>query len=385
MEKIIIKAKQLCLLLLMIIPLSCSKESLAGLIVSDDTTLDVSTILGISPSADNLTENDAKVVATLYMKSSRTKSVDLEAVTDVITIVDCNDLPAIYAVNYEDGYVLVSVSKSTCPILAVAEHGKYVPDSGTGRDVIINELVESVEYSRLEPAVYKSCWRPYEMPEFVKNPETKSIVNDDYYDLLETYLADWQREGRKIYYLRRQPDEMPDDIYELFCNMARDDMGEVKGYPYIDCAIITEKFFEYRDKTGPFMTTSWNQTYPFNSHLDLWYEPLGCVTIATGQIMKYHRWPAKYNWTLMPDGTSNDTLSAFLKELHDELGVENGYASITDAARVFNSYAYNCRRIVHSVSEVDKSIAMQLPVYMRGEDAKKQEGHAWVCDGKLTI
>ena len=33
------------------------------------------------------------------------------------------------------------------------------------------------------------------MPEFVKNPETKSIVNDDYYDLLETYLADWQREG----------------------------------------------------------------------------------------------------------------------------------------------------------------------------------------------
>lgn len=51
------------------------------------------------------------------------------------------------------------------------------------------------------------------MPEFVKNPETKSIVNDDYYDLLETYLADWQREGRKIYYLRRQPDEMPDDIY----------------------------------------------------------------------------------------------------------------------------------------------------------------------------
>ncbi len=149
MEKFIIKAKQLCLLLLMIIPLSCSKESLAGLIVSDDTTLDVSTILGISPSADNLTENDAKVVATLYMKSSRTKSVDLEAVTDVITIVDCNDLPAIYAVNYEDGYVLVSASKSTCPILAVAEHGKYVPDSGTGRDVIINELVESVEYSRL--------------------------------------------------------------------------------------------------------------------------------------------------------------------------------------------------------------------------------------------
>ncbi|MDE5955764.1 MAG: hypothetical protein K2G80_04640, partial [Bacteroidales bacterium] len=67
----------------------------------------------ISADIVDLTENDAVVVANLFSKSmAETKSFgDTLPVKDVVTIKGNDGEPVIYAVNYLDGYILVSATK----------------------------------------------------------------------------------------------------------------------------------------------------------------------------------------------------------------------------------------------------------------------------------
>ncbi|MDE5956106.1 MAG: C10 family peptidase, partial [Bacteroidales bacterium] len=110
------------------------------------------------------------------------------------------------------------------------------------------------------------------------------------------------------------------------------------------------------------------------------------VTIATGQIMRFHEYPTSYASNLMPNTTSNTTLSNFLKILHDDLKVSDaGGAYISDAERVFKRYGYNRKKVDHSVFEVDVSLTKKNPVYMRGTHQETNEGHAWVCDGSKSL
>ena len=343
----------------------------------------------ISADIVDLTENDAVVVANLFSKSmAETKSFgDTLPVKDVVTIKGNDGEPVIYAVNYLDGYILVSATKKYHPILAEVEHGSFSLSSGTGQDILLRDYINDIEYAKknINSDLEKNAWRIYEEPVKLNAVKTK-VAKDDYYDMLDPYLLEWYRDGRKVYYMRNKPENMPEDLYELFCTIARDDMPEIPGYSYLDCAIITEKEYEYRSNYGPFLQTQWGQKSPFNSSLGNVDQPLGCVTIATGQIMRFHEYPTSYAWNLMPNTTSNTTLSNFLKILHDDLKVSDaGGAYISDAERVFKRYGYNRKKVDHSVFEVDVSLTKKNPVYMRGTHQETNEGHAWVCDGSKSL
>ena len=63
--------------------------------------------------------------------------------------------------------------------------------------------------------------------------------------------------------------------------------------------------------TGAFVPTKWGQGNPYNN---LKAKPresqnflIGCYTIAIGQIMAYHKYPATYNWDLL---TATETIPA---------------------------------------------------------------------------
>lgn len=343
----------------------------------------------ISADIVDLTENDAVAVANIFSKSmAETKSsYGTLPVKDVVTIKGGDGEPVIYAVNYLDGYILVSATKKYHPILAEVEHGSFSLNAGTGQDVLLRDYINDIECAKknINSELEKKAWCIYEEPVRLNSVKTK-VAKDDYYDMLDPYLLEWYRDGRKVYYMRNKPENMPEDLYELFCTIARDDMPEIPGYSYLDCAIITEKEYDYRSNYGPFLQTQWGQRSPFNSSLGNVDQPLGCVTIATGQIMRFHEYPTSYAWNSMPSTTSNTTLSNFLKKLHDDLKVSDaGGASISDAERVFKRYGYNCKKINHKVSEVNGSLIKKNPVYMRGIHQETNEGHAWVCDGSKSF
>lgn len=330
-----------------------------------------------------LSESDAIKLAGLFSETARTKSV-VRPVKEVIPIIDNCGKTVMYAVNYNDGYTIVSATRKYHPVLADVEHGTFSFENQTGAQILINEMIEDIEKIDLgkSEAVSTSEWERYLEDETYEIPKTK-MPNDDYFDVLDRYLEIWSETGERMYYLRNKPEDMPEEMYQSFCSMAETDMGELDGYPYMECAIITEKHnYQYENK-GPLLATHWNQ--------DSRYSPqygtnLGCVTIAVGQIMKYYEYPQYFNWSQMPDTVlsgGNSVLTSFLELLHDDLNVNNsGGAYDSRALKVLKNYGYNCQKVSHTKSYPYSLLKDGHPVYMSGMKADDiTKGHAWVCDG----
>lgn len=363
--------------------ISCHKEvGVADLSSVENVTVEQRKI---SSDITSLSETDAIIVAEVFANSDvATRSFGNKQIKEVVTITDNEGDPAIYAVNFDDGYVLVSASKNYYPILAEVDHGFFTISSGTGQDILVDEMLKDIEYLKDNPdqSVGRQLWIPYEN----QHTLARTRANGDYYDLLEdVYLDDWYADGRNVYYLYDKPDNMPDDIYDYFCELASDGMPEVDGYPYMQCAIITEKYTEIMQQVNPLLNTEWGQSYPFNSS-DPSGRPLGCLTIAVAQILRYHEYPTNIMWNNMPNSTSNSTLSNFLYNLRADLSIGNdGLGYLSEGESYFRQNGYTCTKITHSMSQVSSSLLRSNPVFMYGFDASRDVGHFWVCDGYKYI
>lgn len=202
----------------------------------------------------------------------------------------------------------------------------------------------------------------------------------------DEWFQKWYDEGADTYFLYKRPENLPEDIYQRFCETAEgDDAWDDTPYNCMESGIITVKYHESGTKKGPFLTTKWRQYAPYNSQIG-GEKPLGYVTIAVGQLMRYYQHPAYFNWSDMPDKTSNSTLSSFLAQLHGELRVsDSGSSNIDHAKRVLESYGYSCSKRSHNASTVYTMLNSNLPVYTDGQDRARDKGHAWVIDGSNSI
>lgn len=333
-----------------------------------------------------LSEEDARIVANLFAGNNLlTKSCHEKRIKEVVPVYGEDQHILMYAVNYTDGYILVSATTNYYPILAVVEHGSFaiLPDSG--QECIIDELKTAVSLSNENPVqdAYHA-WREYISSPTFETTETK--VGSDYYTLLNNYLGGWLENGGAVYYLKSKPEGLPEEIYERFCENAHEDTPS--DYPYMDCAIITEKHVYSTTTYGPFLQTSWDQDGNGNGGgMDYnFYVPnnraLGCVTVAVGQIMRYFEYPLTYNWSIMPNNTSNAELSSFLAALRTDLCVDDdGGTYDSNAKNTFRNYGYSSSLNDHSATNVCASLHQKRPVYLSGDDLNHDVGHAWVCDG----
>lgn len=340
----------------------------------------------ISSEISTLQADDAaKVALNFYNGQVKTKVSGAE-VKSVVPIYGVSEEIVLYAVNLTDGYVLVSSSKDTYPIYGYAEQGEFKgEDTGTGMDVLLSEY----KLDRIpsdSSLTFRDLWRRYEQIPSLPRITTRSDISDDYYDILYQYLDDWYNEGYSVNYLHNQPEGMPDDLYESFCQDAEWEMGDMPGYPYMECAIITYKTTSTRYEVYPMLSTKWNQDTPFND-ADPLGRYLGCTTVAAGQIMRYHQYPLKYpdtvisiDWNLMPNNTSNKTLSEFLFQFRSDIGVDNkGNATLSKLDNAIRHYGYSTDVIRHNSEKVCSELNQGWPVCMTG--LKSNGGHAWVCDG----
>ena len=337
----------------------------------------------------DLSEDDVRTVANLFIGSYyQTRSDNVKEIKSILPVYGEEGI-LMYAVNFHDGYILISATTNYYPILAIVEHGSFSIKPYSGQETIINELKTAVSQSKQTPIQdAKNAWRCFMESSSVQIPNTR--VGADYYMLLDGYLMDWHEDDRTVYFLNDQPDNMPDDMYEYFCESASIDMP--MDYPYMDCAIITEKYCTSLTTHGPFLQTLWHQ-YGNGDGMGLAFNSavpnsmvLGCVTVAVGQIMRYYEYPPlEYNWSAMPNTTSNMVLSSFLATLRGCLEVNpNGETTAQKAKNTLENYGYTVTLINHSATDVCSSLSNNRPVFMGGVDSINNEGHAWVCDGDYS-
>lgn len=163
-------------------------------------------------------------------------------------------------------------------------------------------------------------------------------------------------------------------------------------------------------KYGPYLTTKWTQSYPFNM-----YTPnnvsAGCVAIATAQIMQFCHKPANpsfdgvsCSWSdmatvcnyLNPSSYGTSSAASQVGHFVYEIGKSNNchvryddgcWAMADGAKRTLNNYGYsNVDKRTGFASGDKKAVNNQLkagrPVYMGGcHSGTVSEGHAWVIDG----
>ena len=366
--------------------LSCQNEIDPGSPNSTDIKIEASFQTNkISKDVEILSKEDAMSVAAIFADANLTRSGSRQ-VRNVVAINDETGNPLMYAVNFDEGYILVSATRKYFPVLAEVESGNFDTETtGTGADLFFSGYKAEITYAMEKDTSFVTTeWIPY--VDYSSDKVAQTRMDDSYWDVLNEYWADWIDEDCNVYFLREKPEAMPEEMYNRYCTYASDFMGE--DAEYMTYAVIVEKYIERINSKGPFCLTTWDQGYPYNTKLDNPQENLGCTTIAAGQIMKYFRMPTSFNWDEMPRDTTNyvsanfHVLTNFLKALHDAIGVHNGLASTDDVQEALHrTYGYDVTRISHSLTRVMSSLNDNRPVYMRGNSPGSEVGHAWVCDG----
>lgn len=163
---------------------------------------------------------------------------------------------------------------------------------------------------------------------------------------------------------------------------------------------------------GPLLETNWHQREGFNNHMpqincnnlpnNRAYA--GCVPIAMAQIMKYHKYPKRYKWNLMPNDNGSNITSLLIKDIHSKIknmyggynsplnykcdgtGVKSGANMSVVLKRNFGFSSANRADYNHNI--VVNELNYGRPVILSGSYKtsgwwifSSYSGHMWVCDG----
>lgn len=395
-----------CLLavLLIVLALSCSKEMNVNTISVDEKSEICARIKGISKEIVELSESDAVMVANMFLastNSTKTRSSSELKVKSVVPINGSDGKPAIYAVNYDDGFMWISATKKLYPILAVVDKGNFETDGdvGMGIDVIKEALLEESDSRTFDsiPQNVKNAWQRYESKELKRPMEllVTKAYSQDYLNALDEVYSYAGLNEYDVYKLDEMvgpegvtSDIVPEDILQDFYMLVMDDYTFGTEVTYNTAYVLKKEYIE-ETTYGPYTTTKWSQGNPFNSSVSGRFK-LGCITVATAQLMRYYEKPSEYmvdgksyKWKDMPNDTSSPELSVILADLRKKLQInDDGLGYTSDAVALLNSYGYNVKFQDFS-SSINTFIARENVAILYGMRLEGEEiiGHDWICDG----
>lgn len=346
----------------------------------------------IERSILSLSQNDAYKVANLFSNNSLFSRSGEKSVKNVQPVLSSTGTPLMYLINYanEKGYVIVGASKNYAPILAYSENGNvYASDSLFSHNEIINEYKRKIEdvlniESDSLRGIYAIQWSSYESePEIYSRSYTSAEIEQLKSEARRTYTSqgyDCHDLGAATYLI--QPASRAEGFIQDICYHTASE------YDCMDVNMLLVK--RYYDTYGPELKTAWSQDEPYCA--DAPNKIAGCVTIAVGQIMKYHEWPAKFNWSDIRTTMQVPLTSAergFLNTIRNSMNpvYENGGTSISmnNTVNMLTSNGYTVRKITTSGNTLKDNIASEIkakyPVFLHGYQEGTSVGHAWVCDG----
>lgn len=366
--------------------LSCEKESIVNTVNTTDSndSIDIdetTTIKRLSRSSINLAPEDALIVVSLCEERPITRSL-VSNIKDVVTIPDEQGEPAIYAVNLDDGYILVSAYKTTPPILAEISHGSYsLTDEESALSFLIEELTNEVVKHKSDTLSkeLKMLWSRYEEKESPQINGTRSYST--VWDAISAYMQMWRNEEYNVYVLHQQPPGLSNEEYAFLCEYAS--YYEREGYDYMYYSYITEKVIGTTLQKGPYYTTSWGAGYPYYATSSGSFDD---ATVAVGQLMKYYEYPNNYYWSLMPNHlTSTDTPNTYITSLLSS--VESSLSTLQSSGQTKPNSVKNYLNTNYYASIASHNTASTLsalddrdPFIMTGENSSGTI-FAWCCDG----
>ncbi|MBQ1986862.1 MAG: C10 family peptidase [Muribaculaceae bacterium] len=152
--------------------------------------------------------------------------------------------------------------------------------------------------------------------------------------------------------------------------------------------------------SGQLINTAWHQDQPFNVSKPGYL--MGCVPVAMGQIMAYHKHPSSvtvngtnynFNWNhicAFTDESKQYAYPTYAEEVSDLLlaiGIKIGAtyeddgtgAYPSDAPPTFRHFGYSCSSLNnYDISTVRSELLAKRPVFMGGYTSENK-GHAWVA------
>lgn len=358
--------------------------------------------LRITDSSNVITSDDAANIARItdILSGSKTKA-EAKEVDNIVALFNDDGEVVMYAVNYKynEGYTLVSASKNYYPILAQVEKGNF-NDSiyNTGSSVILGEYDYVLSNIELLPEdtinKMRKLWYPYEKRSDMPYQATRINEFDTF---IVNTLHGWSNDENvhDFYNLYEAQNRIPSSLYSTFCAMAEGTSHP--DYDYMTYSFVVESVERVSYNPNDYMlTTEWSQGFPYNNSVgeldsgNVPY-PVGCGSVAMGQIMKYYQWPDYFAWSYMSAKldysiTYETELSNFLEELAQKIRIKGQNIDVSDIQNIRNSliedYNYNsgCSIVSHNPSIVKNSLMNYGPVFMKGHTTDGV-GHAWVCDG----
>lgn len=370
--------------------LSCSAENEE--IIAQQVQALSPVYVTVPDTSDAVTmETVERVAANFGNKLVETKATGEKSIESVLTIRSEADVPQLYVVNYSNnaGFMVISATKDYEPVLAYSEQGAFdvTAAENSGLSVWLDEQKYNIDKASSFPdslkLKFRSRWMEYTDAK-KEMPQTRAY--SDVINLVSSQYNQWIAEGYTVYFLsdykntdefKSLPSEVQDKFLTLPLGYANPNYGGRDAVTFVLCKTTTTV-----EEVLPLTKTTWDQIGGYNECVPN-REELGCATVAVGQIMRYHEYPAYYPWDDMPNTEPETVTSQFLVEVGRALGIDYEHgdsgANINEMLAVLKNFGYSqSRQVGHDASVVEDNLKNNLPVLMTGFD---QAGHGWVCDG----
>ncbi|MDE6048544.1 MAG: C10 family peptidase [Paramuribaculum sp.] len=348
-------------------------------------------VLTVPDTLSTVNQNRAAEIASKFFGKRYPESrADSRDIAEIKTISDINGKELMHVVNFADnkGFVIVSAEKGYYPIIAQSDEGNFNADNTDSPAYmwLMSQKYNVAKCTELPDSVKSDiaqAWTEYDYKTGLDLSSRSDYIDKPqvYYDSLRMWSLNDQY---KVYnyndfiltddYLTLSDDEK----YQITSNIIM--LGNSNYGTKEDVTLVLVKdYTHYANFPKTLLKTQWGQGKPYNNAVPNNY-PLGCTTIAAGQIMNYHRWPSYYDWNNMY--YSSSLLADFLYGLAKKIGVsfkENGSPGPTSGVlNALKQQDYTVTHIAHNTSKVMTEIKNKRPVYMDGSGTSV---HAWVCDG----
>lgn len=151
-----------------------------------------------------------------------------------------------------------------------------------------------------------------------------------------------------------------------------------------------------------YLLTQWNQSAPYNNKVEHYYNgkryPVGCVSVAIGQILSRHRKPDQYNWNALNyspvvSSSSSPVIIEEVSKLLWDLALItnskfiNGKTTASDRSIIpaFEKMGYTAKGIYYGSEPTIKFVADEIMNHHRPvlHIGTHDDGHAWVVDEVL--
>ncbi len=364
--------------------------------------------IAIPDTSVNVEKRDVQgIVQRLLIKQSKTtRGQQTKTIKSIDEYKGKDGSVLFYAVNFANnqGFVLLSATKHTMPVLASGDEGNFTLDGSS--EYGLSDWLQMTETEILDArADVKSLEKNSTLWEeltarfqpFAKTRygDITEYEEDWHWSYIQDCICGWQNEGYTVYSVEDLMfGNFSDRGYEFdqaVLDLMANPMNSYFGRPLYKDAFVLVKYETIKQGVSPLIATTWHQFAPYNKFITNNY-PVGCVAIALAQILNYHATMPGYDYNKMKPGMEYqyDECSRFVEDIArrvntydytDTTGKVERLAFPMSVPPALNGIHYRYDNYVSfDCSKILASLDLKRPVFLGGNRVDGK-GHAWVCDG----